>query len=56
MDCPPKKGRCREVVIVEGWSLMEVRLYVKGKRLDAGQGSPRIKFCSVLPPPPVLAV
>ena len=38
-------GRCREVTAVEGWSLIEVRLYVKGERLDAGQGSPHIKFC-----------
>ena len=45
MDCPPKNGHCREVADVEGWSLMEVRLYLKGERLDAGQWSPRIKFC-----------
>ena len=47
-----KKGRCRKVAVVERWSLMGVRLYVKGERLDAGQGSPRIKFCLVSPPPP----
>ena len=40
-----KNGRCRKVAAVEGWSFMEVRLYLKGERLDAGQGSPRIKFC-----------
>ena len=40
-----KNGRCREVAAVERWSLMEVRLYVRGERLDAGQGSPHIKFC-----------
>ena len=40
-----KNGRCRKVAAVEGWSFMEVRLYLKGERLDAGQGSPCIKFC-----------
>ena len=30
---------------------MGVRLYVKGERLDAGQGSPCTKFCLVSPPP-----
>ena len=40
-----KNGRCRKVAAVEGWSLIEVRLYLKGERLDAGQGSPRIKVC-----------
>ena len=40
-----KNGCCRKVADVEGWSLMEVRLYLKGERLDAGQGSPRIKVC-----------
>ena len=40
-----KNGRCRKVAAVEGWSFMEVRLYLKGERLDGGQGSPCIKFC-----------
>ena len=40
-----KNCRCRKVAAVEGWSFMEVRLYLKGERLDAGQESPCIKFC-----------
>ena len=40
-----KNGRCRKVAAVDGWSFMEVRLYLKGEMLDAGQGSPCIKFC-----------
>ena len=28
MDClPQKSGCCREVAVVEGWSLEEIRLY-----------------------------